>query len=271
MMKLFGRRHPPGHSNAPPRPPGTPIVRLVDVSVAFGALQVFERLNLDVNEGEILTIVGASGCGKSVLLKLVLGLVHWQKGAVLVDGEDISHYDEEQMHPVRRKVGMLFQNGALFDSLTVRENLAYPLRERGVDDEARISQRVVEVLEMVDLPGIEQKMPAELSGGMRKRVALARAIAETPKVLLYDEPTTGLDPINVRRISELIVDVNQRLKVTSIVITHDLASAYLISDRMAMIAERKVVAIGTPDELRGNPDPTVQQFLTAMNTDPRAA
>jgi phospholipid/cholesterol/gamma-HCH transport system ATP-binding protein len=172
------------------------------------------------------------------------------------------------MQPVRRKVGMLFQNGALFDSLSVRENIAYPLRERGVDDEAVISERVVEVLQMVGLPGIEEKLPAELSGGMRKRVALARAIAEAPKVLMYDEPTTGLDPINVRRISELIVDVNQRLRVTSICVTHDLASAYMISDRMAMVADRKVIAVGTPDELRRNPDPTVQQFLTAMDTDP---
>jgi phospholipid/cholesterol/gamma-HCH transport system ATP-binding protein len=245
-----------------------PIVRCVDVSIAFGALQVYDRLSLDVHEGEILTIVGGSGCGKSVMLKLVLGLVQWQSGAVLVDGEDISQYDEEEMQPVRRKVGMLFQNGALFDSLSVRENIAYPLRERGVDDEAVISERVVEVLQMVGLPGIEEKLPAELSGGMRKRVALARAIAEAPKVLMYDEPTTGLDPINVRRISELIVDVNQRLRVTSICVTHDLASAYMISDRMAMVADRKVIAVGTPDELRRNPDPTVQQFLTAMDTDP---
>jgi len=264
---LFRRREPPGHSTAPPRPPGYPIVRFVDVSVAFGPLRVFEHLHLDVKEGEILTIVGGSGCGKSVLLKLVLGLLQWQSGAVLIDGEDISHYDEEQMHPVRRKVGMLFQNGALFDSLTVRENIAYPLHERGVHDEAKITHRVAEVLEMVGLPGIEAKMPAELSGGMRKRVALARAIAEAPKVLMYDEPTTGLDPINVRRISELIVDINHRLHVTSICVTHDLASAYMISDRMAMIAERRAIAVGTPDELRKNPDPTVQQFLTAMDPD----
>jgi phospholipid/cholesterol/gamma-HCH transport system ATP-binding protein len=271
MRGLFERRRPPGHSNAPPRPPGTPIVRFVDISVAFGALRVFDHLHLDVKEGEILTIVGGSGCGKSVLLKLVLGLLQWQSGAVLVDGEDISSYDEEAMHPVRRKVGMLFQNGALFDSLTVRENIAYPLRERGVSDEDQISQRTVEVLEMVGLPGIEAKMPAELSGGMRKRVALARAVAEAPKVLMYDEPTTGLDPINVRRISELIVDINQRLRVTSICVTHDLASAYMISDRMAMIAERKVVAAGSPDELRADPNPTVQQFLTAMDPNPTRA
>jgi phospholipid/cholesterol/gamma-HCH transport system ATP-binding protein len=255
----------------PSFPPGPPIVRFVDVDMAFGALRVFEKLQLDVLEGEILTLLGGSGCGKSVLLKMILGLVQWQSGAVIVDGEDISGYDDAQMLTVRRKVGMLFQNGALFDSLTVRENIAYPLRERGQDDEHVISGRVEEVLDMVGLPGVQEKMPAELSGGMRKRIALARAIAEAPKVLLYDEPTTGLDPINVRRISELILELNHRLKVTSICVTHDLASAYMISDRLAMIADRRVIAVGPTDELRRSQNPTVQQFLNAMALATRAA
>ncbi len=242
-----------------------PIIRFVDVGMAFGKLQVFEHLNLEVREGEILTLLGGSGCGKSVLLKMILGLLHWQSGAVIVDGEDITQHDEDQMLPVRRKVGMLFQNGALFDSLTVYENIAYPLRERGAKDEAVMKQRATEVMEMVGLPGVGQKMPAELSGGMRKRIALARAIAVAPKVLLYDEPTTGLDPINVRRISELILDLNHRLKVTSICVTHDLASAYMVSDRLAMIADRRVIAIGPTEELRKSEQPAVQQFLTAMN------
>jgi phospholipid/cholesterol/gamma-HCH transport system ATP-binding protein len=242
----------------------TPIIRFLDVGMAFGKLQVFDHLNLDVREGEVITLLGGSGCGKSVLLKMILGLLHWQSGAVLVDGEDITLHDESQMLAVRRKVGMLFQNGALFDSLTVFENLAYPLRERGAKDEQAIAVRVAEVLEMVGLPGVEQKMPSELSGGMRKRVALARAIAVAPKVLLYDEPTTGLDPINVRRISELILDLNHRLKVTSICVTHDLASAYMISDRLAMIAEQRVIAVAPTAELRKSDNPTVQQFLTAM-------
>jgi phospholipid/cholesterol/gamma-HCH transport system ATP-binding protein len=241
-----------------------PIIRFLDVGMAFGKLQVFDHLQLDVREGEIITLLGGSGCGKSVLLKMILGLLHWQSGAVLVDGDDISDWDEAQMLAVRRKVGMLFQNGALFDSLSVYENLAYPLRERGVEDEPAIAKRVVEVLEMVGLPGVEEKMPAELSGGMRKRVALARAISVAPKVLLYDEPTTGLDPINVRRISELILDLNHRLKVTSICVTHDLASAYMVSDRLAMIAERRVIAVGPTTELRKSEDPMVKQFLTAM-------
>jgi phospholipid/cholesterol/gamma-HCH transport system ATP-binding protein len=244
-----------------------PIVRFVDVGMAFGSLKVFEHLGLDVQEGEILTLLGSSGCGKSVLLKMILGLLQWQMGSVIVDGDDITHHDEGEMLPVRRKVGMLFQNGALFDSLTVHENIAYPLRERGAHDEPRISARVAEVLEMVGLPGVEEKMPAELSGGMRKRVALARAIAEAPKVLLYDEPTTGLDPINVRRISELILDMNRRLNVTSICVTHDLASAYMISDRLAMIAEKRVIAVGPTAELRQSDNETVQQFLNAMKLD----
>jgi phospholipid/cholesterol/gamma-HCH transport system ATP-binding protein len=241
------------------------VVRFADVHKAFGNHRVFEGLNLTVQEGEVLTLLGGSGSGKSVLLKMILGLMSWEKGSVFVDGEDISKFEEDDMLPVRRKVGMLFQNGALFDSLSVRENIAYPLRERGVRDEFVIATRAAEVLDMVGLPGIEEKMPAELSGGMRKRVALARAVAQAPKVLMYDEPTTGLDPINVRRISELILDLNQRLHVTSIVVTHDLASAYMVSDRLAMIAEKRVIAVAPPDELRRSPDPIVQQFLTAMD------
>ena len=232
--------------------------------MAFGKLKVYEHLSLEVREGEILTLLGGSGAGKSVLLKMILGLLRWQSGAVLIDGEDISGYDELDLQEVRRKVGMLFQGGALFDSLSVYENIAYPLLERGITDEKIIGERCTEVLELVGLPGVEEKMPAELSGGMRKRVALARAIAEAPKVLLYDEPTTGLDPINVRRISELIVDMNRQLHVTSICVTHDLASAYLISDRMAMVADRRIIAVGTTEEMRNDPNPTVQQFLNAM-------
>jgi phospholipid/cholesterol/gamma-HCH transport system ATP-binding protein len=240
------------------------VVRFMGVSKSFGKNHVFEKLDLDVHEGEVLTLLGGSGAGKSVLLKLILGLLEWDEGSVCVDGEDISTYGEAEMLSVRRKIGMLFQNGALFDSLSVRENIAYPLRERGVDDERLISERAAAVLEMVDLPGTEAKMPAELSGGMRKRVALARAVVLEPKVLLYDEPTTGLDPINVRRISELILDLNRRLSVTSICVTHDLASAYMISDRLAMIAEKRVIAIAPTEELRRSENPTVKQFLTAM-------
>jgi phospholipid/cholesterol/gamma-HCH transport system ATP-binding protein len=217
-----------------------------------------------VREGEIMTVMGGSGCGKSVLLKMILGLTPWQGGAVFIDGEDITGKDEQEMLPVRRKVGMLFQGGALFDSLNVRENIAYPLRERGVEDETVIGHRVEEVLDMVGLPGVEEKLPDQLSGGMRKRVALARAIAPEPKVILYDEPTTGLDPINVRRISELILSLRERLGITTIVVTHDLASAYMVSDRLAMIADRRVVAVASTAEMQRSPDPRVREFLEAM-------
>lgn len=242
-----------------------PIIKIRGVQMAFGQLTVFDGLNLSVAPGEVLTIIGGSGSGKSVMLKMILRLVRWQAGTIVVDGDDISEYEEGDMLPIRRKVGMVFQGGALFDSLDVYENVAYPLRARGEEDEDAIGARIADVLEMVGLPGIERKLPAELSGGMRKRVALARAIAEAPKVLLYDEPTTGLDPINVRRVSELILRLNRQLNVTSIVVTHDLASAYMISDRLAMIGEKRVLAVGEPQALRSSDDPRVRDFLTAMD------
>jgi phospholipid/cholesterol/gamma-HCH transport system ATP-binding protein len=246
------------------------VIRFEHVRKAFGPQVVYRDLSLDVYRGEILALVGASGSGKSVLLKLILGLLRWDAGAIYVDGEDITQFNERQMIPIRRKVGMVFQNGALFDSLSVFDNIAYPLRERGTRDRPTLSSRVSEVLEMVGLPGIQPKMPAELSGGMRKRVSLARAVAEVPKVILYDEPTTGLDPLNVRRISELIVDLRERLDTTSIVVTHDLASAFMISDRMAMVADGRIVASDVTSEFRRNPNPIVQEFLTAMDMQPRS-
>ncbi|MDD9946259.1 MAG: ATP-binding cassette domain-containing protein [Myxococcales bacterium] len=240
------------------------IIRFSGIHVAFGSNRVFEGLELSVRRDEILTILGESGCGKSVLLKVILGLVPWQQGSVNVDGHTLSPGHDSDLLAVRRKVGMVFQGGALFDSLTVFDNIAYPLRERGISDRAQLRKRAGEVLEMVGLPGIEAKMPAELSGGMRKRVALARAIAEAPKVLLYDEPTTGLDPVNVRRISELIVALRERLGVTAVVVTHDLASAFMISDRIAMVAERRIAAIGSNESLQRSSDPRVRRFLDAM-------
>lgn len=241
-----------------------PAVLFEDVHLAFGPLKVFEGLNLTVRPGEILTLLGGSGCGKSVLLKIILGLVRWQRGRVEVDGIDISDHDEDALFKVRRRVGMVFQGGALFDSLDVFENIAYPLRERGVNDRAKLTERVAEVLQMVGLSGIEDKLPAELSGGMRKRVALARAVAEAPTLLLYDEPTTGLDPMNVRRISELIVTLRDRLDVTALVVTHDLASAFMISDRIAVVADRQIVAIDAARDLKYSTDPRVRPFLDAM-------
>jgi len=240
------------------------VIRFDQVHKSFGPQVVFRGLSLEIRRGEIIALVGGSGCGKSVLLKLILGLLRCDDGRVYVDGEDITRHTEPQLLPIRRKVGMVFQNGALFDSLNVFDNIAYPLRERGVRSERALSERVAEVLEVVGLPGIEHKMPAELSGGMRKRVSLARAVAEVPQVVLYDEPTTGLDPVNVRRISELIVDLRERLNTTAVVVTHDLASAYLVSDRMAMLAEGRVIAVDATPRFRRSRNPTVHEFLSAM-------
>lgn len=248
-------------------PPPDPVIRFDQVDKSFGRQVVFRGLSLEIRRGEILALVGGSGSGKSVLLKLILGLLRCDAGHIYVDREDITHHSEAELLPIRRKVGMVFQNGALFDSLSVFENIAYPLRVRGVRSEQAMRERVAEVLEVVGLPGIEQKMPAELSGGMRKRVSLARAVAEVPQVVLYDEPTTGLDPINVRRISELIVDLRERLHTTAVVVTHDLASAYLVSDRMAMLAEGHVIAIDDTPQFRRSNDPTVHEFLGAMELD----
>lgn len=245
-------------------PPTDPIVEFQDVHVAFGPKQVHRGVNLTVQRGEILTLLGGSGSGKSVLLKLILGLIPWQRGHVVVDGTDLTTTNEEGLFAVRRRVGMLFQGGALFDSLDVFENIVYSLRERGITDSETLRARVAEVLAMVDLPGIENMLPAELSGGMRKRVALARAVAESPKILLYDEPTTGLDPMNVRRISELIVSLRDQLSVTSIVVTHDLPSAFLVSDRIAIVAEGRIAAVDTVEAIQRSRDPQVRPFLDAM-------
>jgi len=257
-------------SQAPSASQPDVIIRFDRVRKVFGAQEVFRELSLDIRRGEIIALVGSSGCGKSVLLKLILGLLKTDGGIVFVDGEDITRYDERKLLPIRRKVGMVFQNGALFDSLSVFDNIAYPLRERGAESGPTLSARVAEVLEMVGLPGIERKMPAELSGGMRKRVSLARAVAEVPQVVLYDEPTTGLDPVNTKRISELIVELRDKLDTTSVVVTHDLASAYMITDRMAMVADKRIIAVDSTGRFRRNDNPVVREFLTAMNIKPRS-
>ncbi|MGH7423129.1 MAG: ABC transporter ATP-binding protein, partial [Candidatus Methylomirabilales bacterium] len=205
--------------------------------------------------------LGGSGTGKSVLLKLIIGLLKPDTGQILVEGEDIVPLQEEELLQVRRKVGMLFQGAALFDSLSVRENVAFPLREHTRMTEAEIRGRVEEVLALVGMAGVEEKLPSELSGGMRKRVGLARAIALTPRIVLYDEPTTGLDPRNVDKINELITDLRAKLQVTSVVVTHDIQSALRISDRVALLSDGRVVDTGTPAEIAKAEHPVVQEFL----------
>jgi phospholipid/cholesterol/gamma-HCH transport system ATP-binding protein len=212
----------------------------------FGELVVFDSLDLDVRCGETLTVLGASGSGKSVLLKMIVGLLPPDGGELRVES---------------KRIGMLFQSGALFDSLSVAENIAYPLRRLRPD---QIAPRVAHALERVGLPGTEALMPSELSGGMRKRVALARAIAPEPEIVLYDEPTTGLDPINTRRINDLIRAIQAELGVTSVVVTHDLASACMISDRIAMLDGGRIVEVAPPRELLRSPMPAIRSFVEAM-------
>lgn len=243
------------------RPLGEPLIVFRDIWKRFGSTVIYEGLDLVVHKGETITIVGGSGTGKSVLLKCLLGLIAPEKGSIKAFGEEVTGLGERQMRPVRARIGMLFQGAALFDSLSVFDNVAYPLRQHGWNDPSTISARVSEVLEMVNLPGIEAKWPAELSGGMKKRVGLARAIAIEPEVLLYDEPTTGLDPTNVKRIDQLIIDLQERLGVTSIVVTHDMDSAFRVSDRLAMLYERRIVWTGFKDEVEVAEDPVVRAFI----------
>jgi len=228
---------------------------------AFGRLQVLAGLDLAIRPHETITIIGGSGTGKTVLLKLIVGLLKPEAGQVLVDGENVAPLREEQLVRVRRRIGFLFQGAALFDSLTVGENVAYPLREHTRRDDSQVAARVREVLALVGLDGVQGKEPAALSGGMRKRVGLARAIAMAPSLVLYDEPTTGLDPQNGEKINELIRDLQGKLGVTSVVVTHDMHSAFKVSDRIAMLRDGRIAALGTPEELQRSAQDFVQDFI----------
>lgn len=238
------------------------LVEFQNVQKTFGKKIVYRDLNLDIYKGESLTIIGGSGSGKSVMLKLLIGLLKCDSGSIYLDGEEITHKSERELVNVRQRIGMLFQGAALFDSLNVRENIAYGLREHHKMKESVIDERVSQSLEYVGLPGIEDMSPSDLSGGMKKRVGLARAIAVQPEILLYDEPTTGLDPINTTRINRLILHLKSKLKITSVVVTHDLQSAYMVSDRIVMIAEGYVVFKGTPKEIQTTPNQLVKDFVT---------
>ena len=237
------------------------IIAFEDVWMAFGDHSVYEGMSLSIRRGETITIIGGSGTGKSVGLKLLMGLLKPDRGRVLVEGRDVAPLGERELIPVRRKIGMLFQGAALFDSLTVRENVAYPLREHLHLPEDEIDARVARTLDLVGLPGVEEMMPADLSGGMRKRVGLARAIAIEPAVILYDEPTTGLDPANTKRINELIRDMQKKLQVTSVVVTHDMGSAMHVSDRIAMLYEKRIRSVMTVDEVRASEDSLIRDFI----------
>jgi len=231
------------------------------VKKSFGRKVVYDDLTLRIDQGESLGVIGGSGQGKSVLLKLLIGLLPTDGGRISFDGIALNGLSEVEFAPVRKRIGMLFQGSALFDSLSVRENVAYGIREHEHPSEAEISERVAEALAYVGLAGIERMMPADLSGGMKKRVALARAVAIRPEVLLYDEPTTGLDPINTTRINRLILRLKQQLNVTSVVVTHDMHSATFVSDRIAMIHDGRVIFTGTPEAMRVSADPRVRNFI----------
>jgi len=236
-------------------------IRLSGVTKAFGDRRVLDGVDLAVREGESVVIIGGSGVGKSVLLKHMIGLLRPDAGTVEVDGVDLVSLDYREITRFRRRFGMAFQEGALFDSMTVFDNVAFPLRRVARMPEAALRARVADCLQLVRLEGAEGKMPAELSGGMRRRVGLARAIALEPRILLLDEPTTGLDPVMTAVIDELILDALRSLAATTVTITHDLASAFRIADRVGMLAGGRIIVVDTPEALRRHPDPRVQQFL----------
>lgn len=232
-----------------------------NVHKAFGPKKVLQGFSLEVREGETMVIIGYSGTGKSVAIKHIVGLLTPDQGTVTVDGQDVPSLSRRELSELRAHIGYVFQFAALFDSMNIGDNVAMGLRKRGNMTEKAIADRVAEVLDLVDLPNVQDKYPAELSGGMRKRVGLARAIALRPKYILYDEPTTGLDPVTSAVIDDLMVRMRDRLGVTSIVITHDMRSAFRVGTRIAMLYEGKVRQVGTVDEIRHSPDPEVRQFV----------
>jgi phospholipid/cholesterol/gamma-HCH transport system ATP-binding protein len=245
------------------RHPREPFVEFRDVHKAYGPKQVLRGASLTVYRGEVMVILGGSGTGKSVTLRHMLGLEAPDAGRVLVEDEDITDLPEEELYRVRKKFGMLFQSGALFDSMTVFENVAFPLREHTDMGEEEIARAVRERLELVNLPNTEHLMPVDLSGGMRKRVGLARSIVLDPKMILYDEPTTGLDPITAQKINEMIIDLQSKLNVTSVVVTHDIQSAFSVGDRVAFLSKGVFEWIGTMDEARDSDHPILREFLKA--------
>ena len=244
------------------------MIKIRDLKIRLGKKQVLNGVDLDIPTGKTVVVMGRSGTGKSVLFKNIIGLMHPDSGSIEVDGQEVVGLGEKELNEVRKRFGVLFQSGALFDSMTVGENVGLPLREHTKLPDAEIRKRVADRLEWVGLKGVEAMKPASLSGGMRKRVGLARAIAMDPAYILYDEPTTGLDPIMSDVINRLIRSLQQRIGVTSIVVTHDMNSAYHVADEMALLNEGRVVFTGTPDEARSTTDPMVRQFIEGSSEGP---
>ena len=241
-----------------------PMIELKNVSMSFQDRRILDDVSLQVQPGEIMVVIGPSGAGKSTLLRLMIGLLKPDAGQIWVDGREISHLDEDELNKIRRNMGMVFQYSALFDSMTVGENVAFGIRQHTKMPEEEILRVIRRTLRMVGLMGRENAMPSELSGGMKKRVSLARAIALNPKIVLYDEPTSGLDPVMSATINRLIMSTRRILGVTAVVVTHDMESAFTIADRIAMMYDEKIIAIGTPDEFRQSANPVVQQFVSGV-------
>jgi len=237
------------------------MIEIKNLHKSFNGSPVLRGLDLEIFDGESLVIIGRSGCGKSVLLKLILRLLSPDSGEIIIDGKDIIGLSYSELSEVRKKFGVLFQSGALFDSMTIRQNIALPLEKHFKYTVKEIDFKVREALDMVGLPGIGDYKPAELSGGMRKRAAFARAIVYRPKYLLYDEPTTGLDPVMAANINQLIFDMNRMLSTTSIVVTHDMISANKVAERIVMLHYGKILTSGTPDIIKATDNETVRQFI----------
>ncbi len=243
------------------------MIEIENLKKSFGSKDVLKGVNLTINDGETMVIIGRSGCGKSVMLKHIVGLLHPDVGTVKVDGAIINELKQKELYKIRKQFGFLFQGAALFDSMTVEENVALPLFEADERPPKNVIDAAVAVkLELVGLPGTQKLKPAELSGGMRKRVGLARALITDPRYILYDEPTTGLDPIMSDSIDNLIHDVKSKVKATAIVVTHDMFSVKNVADRVAMMHEGKVYFIGTPDELLNSKDDTILEFIRRTET-----
>lgn len=242
-----------------------PLLRLIGVEKKLGKQKILRGVDLVINKGERMIIIGRSGGGKSVLLKHIIGLMRPDAGQVLFRDTDLSKLGEEQLVPLRRETGMLFQNGALFDSLSVGENVAFPLRERGQKDEKLIRDEVGRAMKIVDLTGQENKWPSELSGGMRKRVALARAAIAKPALMLYDEPTAGLDPVVADSINKLMVRLGEELQMTSIIVTHDMVSAKEVGDRIAFLLDGKIYCVDKPEVVLSSTDPLVHKFVNGIS------